>query len=167
MRCLQNSPYYFEDDVQYCGGTLTNHTCADNMCYIKIMLCFVLPTCLQDFPYYFEDNVQHWLLWSTDKPLEQHAIEEQIAAKFPAQQWEHIMFVNPAALQSVLAVSVQQSSRVRNSWCSRVQKSAAEQMFQQHSVLAVRAQCAAELQQSQHSRASSSWYNRGSMMNSS
>jgi hypothetical protein len=59
----------------------------------------------QDFPYYFEDNVQHWLLWSSDKPLEQAAIQEQIAAKFPQQQWEHIMFVNPAALQSVLAVS--------------------------------------------------------------
>ncbi|WIA18658.1 hypothetical protein OEZ85_003363 [Tetradesmus obliquus] len=59
---------------------------------------------LNDFPYYFEDNVQHWLLWSSDRPLEQQLIAQQIAAKFPEQQWEHIMFVNPAALQSVLAI---------------------------------------------------------------
>lgn len=65
----------------------------------------LLHTPLQDFPYYFEDNVQHWLLWSSDRPLEQQLIAQQIAGKFPEQQWEHIMFVNPAALQSVLAVS--------------------------------------------------------------
>eukprot|EP00882_Tetradesmus_deserticola_P009013 GHRQ01009508.1.p1 GENE.GHRQ01009508.1~~GHRQ01009508.1.p1 ORF type:complete len:174 (+),score=57.52 GHRQ01009508.1:90-611(+) len=59
---------------------------------------------LNDFPYYFEDNVQHWLLWSTQEPLEQPAIQQQVAAKFPEPQWEHIIFVNPAALQSVLSI---------------------------------------------------------------
>ncbi|KAF6254300.1 hypothetical protein COO60DRAFT_1542055 [Scenedesmus sp. NREL 46B-D3] len=59
---------------------------------------------LNDFPYYFEDDVQHWLLWSTHKPLEQPAIQQQVAAKFPEQQWEHITFVNPVALQSVLVI---------------------------------------------------------------
>jgi hypothetical protein len=74
--------------------------------------------CLQDFPYYFEDNVQHWLLWSTDKPLDRAAIEQQVAAKFPEQQWEHITFVNPAALQSVLAVSTPGSSCMNTAVCN-------------------------------------------------
>jgi hypothetical protein len=78
--------------------------------------------CLQDFPYYFEDNVQHWLLWSTDKPLDKAAIEQHVAAKFPEQQWEHITFVNPAALQSVLAVSTLRSSSFMNTAVTKLQR---------------------------------------------
>jgi hypothetical protein len=58
----------------------------------------------QDFPYYFEDDVTHWLLWN-NTPLDKEAIWEQIKTKFPDQEWEHLMFVNPAALQSILSVS--------------------------------------------------------------
>lgn len=56
-----------------------------------------------DFPYYFEDDVQHWLLWN-NCPLDTEAIQQQIQLKFPEQQFEHLMFVNPAALQSILSI---------------------------------------------------------------
>lgn len=58
----------------------------------------------QDFPYYFEPDVTHWLLWNSS-PLDSQAIQGHIAEKFPAEQWEHLTFVNPAALQSILSVS--------------------------------------------------------------
>lgn len=57
----------------------------------------------QDFPYYFEPDVTHWLLWN-NTPLDKEEIWEQIRVKFPEQQWEALMFVNPAALQSILSV---------------------------------------------------------------
>jgi hypothetical protein len=82
------------------------------------MMLFSVIHRLQDFPYYFEANVQHWLLWSTDKPLDSAAIQQQAAAKFPPQQWEHIIFVNPAALQSVLAVSLLGSRGCRADPCT-------------------------------------------------
>jgi hypothetical protein len=59
---------------------------------------------VQDFPYHFEDDVTHWLLWNTC-PLDTASIWAQVHEKFPQQQWEALMFVNPAALQSILSVS--------------------------------------------------------------
>lgn len=60
-------------------------------------------TLAQDFPYYFEDDVTHWLLWNTC-PLDTASIWTQVQDRFPQQQWEALMFVNPAALQSILSV---------------------------------------------------------------
>eukprot|EP00879_Flechtneria_rotunda_P006848 GHRR01007193.1.p1 GENE.GHRR01007193.1~~GHRR01007193.1.p1 ORF type:complete len:171 (+),score=39.38 GHRR01007193.1:585-1097(+) len=57
---------------------------------------------LNDFPYNFEPDVQHWLLWSSNQPLEAVQIQEEIRAKFPDH--EFLWFVNPAALQSVTSV---------------------------------------------------------------
>jgi hypothetical protein len=57
----------------------------------------------QDFPYYFEADVTHWLLWNTC-PLDTPTIWQQVEQKFQQQQWEALMFVNPAALQSILSV---------------------------------------------------------------
>lgn len=56
-----------------------------------------------DFPYYFEPDVTHWLLWNST-PLDSQEIWEQVRVKFPEQQWEALMFVNPAALQSILSI---------------------------------------------------------------
>eukprot|EP00775_Hariotina_reticulata_P009400 gene9400-9564_t len=56
----------------------------------------------KDFPYNFELDVQHWLLWSTE-PLNAEAIWDQIDSRFPETEWERLMFVNPAALQSILS----------------------------------------------------------------
>lgn len=49
--------------------------------------------------------MQHWLLWN-GSPLTTEEILDQIELKYPKQQWEHLMFVNPAALQSILSVSL-------------------------------------------------------------
>lgn len=59
--------------------------------------------CMQDFPYYFEDDVDHWLLWSTSGPLSPAAIEQETQQKFADK--DHLIFINPAALQSIRDVS--------------------------------------------------------------
>lgn len=56
----------------------------------------------QDFPYHFDQDITHWLLWSASKPLDRNEIDVQVAARFPGE--EALVFVNPAPLQSVLAV---------------------------------------------------------------
>jgi hypothetical protein len=57
----------------------------------------------QDFPYNFEDGVQHWLLWST-REIPAPRIQELMDSKFPEAAWDRLYFLNPPALQSVLAV---------------------------------------------------------------
>lgn len=64
-----------------------------------------------DFPYYYEPGIEHHLLWCTE-PLEMEEIERLARERFApggagnatAKKRQHLIFVNPAPLQSVLAV---------------------------------------------------------------
>jgi hypothetical protein len=67
---------------------------------------------LNDFPYYYEAGIEHHLLWCTD-PLSVDEVgriaRERFAPGGPGnasskKKRQHLVFVNPVALQSVLAV---------------------------------------------------------------
>jgi hypothetical protein len=66
---------------------------------------------LNDFPYYYEDGIEHHLMWCTE-PLEVEEIERLARERFApggagnatGKKRQHLIFVNPAPLQSVLAV---------------------------------------------------------------
>lgn len=61
-----------------------------------------LPWLPQDFPYNFEPGIEHHVLWCTE-PLALEEMRRLIAQRFPGKRTT--FFVNPAQLQSVLAVS--------------------------------------------------------------
>lgn len=66
---------------------------------------------LNDFPYYYEPGIEHHLLWCTE-PLDVAEVDRLARERFGGEEEEegrrpqrqHLVFVNPAPLQSVLAV---------------------------------------------------------------
>lgn len=64
---------------------------------------------LNDFPYYYEPGVEHHLLWCTE-PLDVAEVDRLARERFGGgsggqqKKRQHLIFVNPAQLQSVLAV---------------------------------------------------------------
>lgn len=66
---------------------------------------------LNDFPYYYEPGVEHHLLWCTE-PMALEEVERLAEERFSPggagnatkKRRQRLIFVNPAPLQSVLAV---------------------------------------------------------------
>jgi hypothetical protein len=66
---------------------------------------------LNDFPYFYEPGIEHHLLWCTE-PLPIEEVDRLARERFGSggtgncarRKRQHMVFVNPAPLQSVLAV---------------------------------------------------------------